>query len=208
MHVYKWAPRQGQPDCTRRQGLGTKTNLNQPWPKRCKIIKKKSLADRGWDEIGLSLVHYGSRLTREHIWIAHTALIKQLAASTTGSEDYKVNMCHCESSCVRTCMRIFFTDTVSYNVANYVKMYVFITVKVNLKIGRDGPLMWSPACLLLWQHDSHTERPSHSQKPRERTGSDTICKNFSFPSVVCFSSVRCHMGLDNVRKCGCRIDLS
>lgn len=32
----------------------------------------------------LSLVHYGSRVTGEHIWITHLALIKQLPASLTG----------------------------------------------------------------------------------------------------------------------------
>lgn len=31
--------------CLRHQGVGMKTNLNQPWPKLCKIIKKKSFAD-------------------------------------------------------------------------------------------------------------------------------------------------------------------
>lgn len=38
---------QWQPDCTRRQGIGMKANLHQPWPQLYKIIKKKSFADRG-----------------------------------------------------------------------------------------------------------------------------------------------------------------
>lgn len=76
-----WAPRQWQPDCTRRQGIGMKANLPQPWPQLYKIIKKKSVADRGWGEMDLSLVHYGARLTGDHIWITHTVITKQLAAS-------------------------------------------------------------------------------------------------------------------------------
>lgn len=87
-------------DCTKRRGRSMKTNLRQPWPKLCKIIKKKSFADRGRDEKSLSLVHYRSRLTGEHIWITHRALIKQLAASTTGSGE-EVNTCQRECLCTR-----------------------------------------------------------------------------------------------------------
>lgn len=72
--MWRCSARRWQPDRTRRQGIGMKTNLYQPWPRLCKIIKKKSAADRGRDEMGLSLVHYGGPLAGEHIWIAHAGL--------------------------------------------------------------------------------------------------------------------------------------
>lgn len=78
-----------------------KTNLDQPWPKLLKTMKKKSFTDGGWDEMVLSLVHYRSGLTGGHIWITHTTVIKQRATSASCSEEKKkaggqeeLCMCH------------------------------------------------------------------------------------------------------------------
>lgn len=40
----------------------------------------------------------GARLTGEDIWITHTAIIKQLAASTTGSEGDKTRLIYVSMS--------------------------------------------------------------------------------------------------------------
>lgn len=132
----------------------------------------------------------GARLTGEDIWITHTAIIKQLAASTTGSEgDNKVNLCQHE--CLRDALscasRLQLLSCC--NVANCVKIDVSITVKVNLETGETR---LSP-CQLPWRRDSQIG--GWSRSPCERTGSDTISKYISFPLVVCFTSVLCHMGL-------------
>lgn len=80
-------------------------------------------------------------------------------------------------------------------------------VRVSLRGGIKDPLVWLSPCLLPWQRTSHTWEHSHSDKPQERTGSDSISKYISFPLVVCITSFN-SVGLNNNGKIRYLIHLS
>lgn len=186
---------QWQPDCTRRQGLGGKTNLKQPWPKLCEIIKKKSFADRGWDQIGF----IGSLWEPTH---RRTHLDSSYSLNQTAGREYVVQKETTRLMFACACSYASCLQLVSYcNETNCVKNDVSIMVKVN-------PLMWSSPCLLLWQHGV-TQRDSLAHKSHRREVGQILLVNILhyFLWLFLFYLDFVAHGLNANRKCGWMIHL-